>query len=181
MQLVIYGRDPIENLTLWASEYFSPIINHGVSAPTFSTTSFPPGYSGKIVHYYTVADKNTLHIYWQTPPLQYKYRNAVSQFLTKYLGHEGEGSILANLKNECWATGLSAGTEIDTNSYTLLFVSIDITNDGLPHISEVIATVFQYIRLLQGNLGLQEWKDFVRVNQLHFDYAERPIPGGYTV
>ena len=181
MKLVVYGRDPIENLMLWASEYFSPIINRGVSAPTFSTTSFPPGYSGKIVHYYTVADKNTLHIYWQTPPLQYKYRNAVSQFLTKYLGHEGEGSILRNLKNECWATGLSAGTEIDTDSYTLLYVSIDITNDGLPHISEVIATVFQYIRLLQGNLGLQEWKDFVRVNQLHFDYAERPIPGGYTV
>jgi len=180
MQLVIYGRDPIKNLTLWASEYFSPIINRGVSAPTFSTTSFPPGYSGKIVHYYTVADKNTLHIYWQTPPLQYKYRNAVSQFLTRYIGHEGEGSILWKLRNERWATSLSAGTEVNTDSYTLLFVSIDVTNDGLPHISEVISIVYRYIRLLH-NLKMQEWNDFVLVNQLKFDYGEKEKPSDYTV
>ena len=181
MQLVIYGRDPIESLTLWASEYFSPIINRGVSAPTFSTTSFPPGYSGKIVHYYTVADKNTLHIYWQTPPLQYKYRNAVSQFLTRYIGHEGEGSILWKLQNERWATSLSAGTEVNTDSYTLLFVSIDVTNYGLPHISEIISTVYQYIRLLQNSLEMQEWNDFVRVNQLKFDYGEKEKPSDYAV
>ena len=182
MQLVIYGRDPIEYLVLWAYEYFSPIINHGVSAPTFNTTSFPPGYNGKIVHYYTVADKNTLHIYWQTPPLQYKYRNAVSQFLNRYIGHEGVGSILWMLKNQGWATSLSAGTDIDTDSYSLLSVSIDVTDDGLPHISEIIAIVFEYIRLLlQRNLGMQEWDDFVRVNKLTFDYEERGEPGGYVV
>ena len=181
MQLVIYGRDPIENLVLWASEYFSPIINHGVSAPTFNTTSFPPGYNGKIVHYYTVADKNTLHIYWQTPPLQYKYRNAMSQFLTRYIGHKGEGSILSHLINERLATSLSAGMEVNTDSYSLLFVSIDVPNNGLPHISEVIATVFQYLRLLQRYLGMQEWNDFMRVNKLKFDYAERDKPSDYTV
>ena len=181
MQLVIYGRDPIENMTLWANMYFSPIINRGVSAPTFNTTSFPPGYNGKIVHYYTVADKNTLHIYWQTPPLQYKYRNAMSQFLTRYIGHEGEGSILSKLQNERYATSLSAGTELNTDSYSLLFVSIDVTNDGLPHISEVIAIVFEYIRLLQGDLGMQEWDDFERVSKLKFDYAERDKPSDYAV
>ena len=181
MQLIIYGRDPIANLMLWANESFSPITNHGVGAPTFNTTSFPPGYNGKIVHYYTVADKNTLHIYWQTPPLQYKYRNAMSQFLTRYIGHKGEGSILSKLRNERYATSLSAGVELNTDSYTLLFVSIDVTNDGLPHISEIIAIMFQYIRLLQGNLGMQEWNDFVRVNKLKFDYAERDKPSDYAV
>ena len=181
MQLVIYGRDPIENMTLVANKSFSPIINHGVSAPTFNTTSFPPGYNGTIVHYYTVADKNTLHIYWQTPPLQYKYRNAMSQFLTRYIGHEGEGSILSKLRNERYATSLSAGTEIGTDSYSLLFVSIDVTNDGLLHISEVVAIVFEYMRLLQGNLGMQQWDDFVRVNLLKFDYAERDKPSDYAV
>ena len=181
MQLVIYGRDPIVSMILWASEYFSPIINRGVSAPTFSTTSFPPGYSGKIVHYYTVADKNTLHIYWQIPPLQYKYRNAVSQFLTRYIGHKGEGSILWKLQNERWATSLSAVTEVNTDSYTLLFVSIDVTNYGLPHISEIISTVYQYIRLLQNNFEMQEWNDFVRVNQLKFDYGEKEKPSDYAV
>ena len=180
MQLVIYGRDPVENLTLWATEYFSN-ISCCVNASTFSTTSFPPGYSGKIVYYYTVADKNTLHIYWQTPPLQYKYRNAVSQFLTRYIGHEGEGSILWKLRNKRWATSLSAGTEVNTDSYTLMFVSIDITNDGLPHISEVIAIVFQYMRKLPDNLGMQEWDDFVRVNQLKFDYGEKSKPSDYVV
>ena len=105
----------------------------------------------------------------------------MSQFLTRYIGHEGEGSILWHLINERWATSLSAGMEVNTDSYSLLFVSIDITNDGLPHISEVIAIVFEYIRLLQGNLGMQEWNDFARVSKLNFDYAERDKPSDYTV
>ena len=181
MQLVIYGRDPIEELTVWANEYFSPIINRGVSAPTFDTTSFPSEYSRKIVYYYPVANKDTLHIYWQTPPLQDKYRNAVSQFLTRYLGHEGEGSISWKLRTESLATSLAAGTELDTDSYTLLFVSIDVTTDGLSRLSEIISIVFQYVRLLKSNLGPQEWDDFVNVSQLNFDYAEKAKARDYVV
>ena len=182
MQLVIYGRDPIENLTLWADEYFSPIINRNISTPTFDTTSFPLEYRGKFVYYYPVANRDTLHIYWQTPPLQDKYRNAVSQFLTRYLGHEGEGSILWKLRTDSgFATSLTAGTELDTDSYTLLYVSIDITSDGLSHLSEIISTVFQYVRLLKSYLGKQEWEDFVRVHQLNFDYAEKAKAEDYVV
>ena len=181
MQLVIYGRDSIENLTVWAKKYFSPIINRGVSAPTFNTTSFPSEYSRKIVYYYPVANKDTLRIYWQTPPLQDKYRNAVSQFLTRYLGHEGEGSISWKLRTESLATSLTAGTELNTDSYTLLFVSIDITTNGLSRLSEIISIVFQHVRLLRSNLGSQEWEDFVNVSQLNFDYAEKAKVRDYVV
>ena len=181
MELVIYGKHPIENLTVWADEYFSPIANRNVSAPTFNTTSFPPEYSGKIVYYYPVANKDTLHIYWQTPPLQDKYRNAVSQFLTRYLGHEGEGSILSLLKSDSLATSLTAGTELNTDSYTLLFVSVDVTTDGLSHLSEVISIVFQYLRYLKSHFGEQEWEDFVNVSQLNFDYAEKAKAKDYVV
>ena len=182
MQLVIYGRDPIENLTMWADKYFSPINNSNVSAPTFNTTSFPPEYSRKMVFYYPVANRDTLHIYWQTPPLQDKYRNAVSQFLTRYLGHEGEGSILWKLRTDSGlATSLTAGTELDVDSYTLLFVSIDITSGGLSHLSEIISIVFQYVRYLTSHFGEQEWEDFVRVHQLNFDYAEKAKAEDYVV
>ena len=181
MQLVIYGKDPIENLTVWVNEYFSPIANRNVSAPMFNTTSFPPEYSGKIAYYYPVANKDTLHIYWQTPPLQDKYRNAVSQFLTRYIGHEGEGSILWLLKTESLATSLTAGTELDTDSYTLLFVSIDVTTDGLSHLSEIISIVFQYLRHVKSHFGEQEWEDLVNVKQLNFDYAEKAQAEDYVV
>ena len=182
MQLVIYGRDPIENLTSWADEHFSPINNSNVSSPTFNTTSFPPEYSGKIVYYYPVANRDTLDIYWQTPPLQGKYRNAVSQFLTRYLGHEGKGSILWKLRTDSGlATSLTAGIELDTDSYTLLFVSIDITSDGLSRLSEIISIVFQYVRYLTSDFGEQEWEDFVRVHQLNFDYAKKAKAEDYVV
>ena len=182
MQLVIYGKDPIQNLTVWANEYFSPITNRNVSAPTFNTTSFPRElYSGKIVYHYPVANKDTLHIYWQTPPLQDKYRNAVSQFLTRYLGHEGEGSILWKLRSDSLATSLTAGTELDTDSYTLLFVSIDVTTGGLSYLSKIISIVFQYLRYLQSHFGEQEWEDFVNVNQLNFDYAAKAKAEDYVV
>ena len=146
MQLVVYGQEPIPTLTNWTATYFSLIPNRSVSPRTFNTTAFPPEYSGKLVYYRPVADANTISIYWQTQPLESQYRNDVTEFLSRYLGHEGQGSILYYLKQGNWANSLSAGSEVDADSFTLFVVSIELTEEGLSHTSEVVASVLQYIR-----------------------------------
>ena len=92
------------------------------------------------------------------------------------------GSILWKLRTDLgFATSLSAGTELNTDSYTLLFVSIDVTNAGLSRLSEIISIVFQYVRYLTSHFGKQEWEDFVRIHQLNFDYAEKAKAEDYVV
>lgn len=96
--------------------------------------------------YRPVADTHTLSLYWQTLPLQSRYRNDVTEFLSRYLGYEGPGSILYSLKNKNWASSLAAGLEVDTDSFSLLVVSGQVTEEGLEHVSEIVESIFQYIR-----------------------------------
>ena len=114
MQLVVYGKQSLDTLRQWVNNSFSEVPNRGVTTPTFNTTSFPPNssYSGQLVHYYPVADITQLSIYWQTDPLEKKYRNAVASFLARYIGHEGEGSLLQYFREKDWANALSAGAEV---------------------------------------------------------------------
>ena len=79
-------------------------------------------------------------------PLETRYRNDVTEFLSRYLGHEGAGSILDFLKEREWANSLLAGTSESTDSFTLFVMIMELTDDGLRHISDVVATVFQYVR-----------------------------------
>ena len=74
--------------------------------------------------------------------LESLYRNDVTEFLSRYLGHEGQGSILYYLKQGNWANPLSAGQR----SMPTPSLSIELTEEGLSHASEVVASVLQYIR-----------------------------------
>ena len=78
MQLVIYGREDIANLTSYAKSIFSPIANKNIKRPYFSNTSFPAPFNGKIVYYIPVANVDKLTLYWQVAPLRQKYREQVS-------------------------------------------------------------------------------------------------------
>ena len=170
-------------LKQWAGDSFSDIPNRHITAPTFNTTAFPRGYSGKLVYYYPVADLNSLYIYWQTSPLEKKYRNAVSNFISRYIGDKADGSIIEFLREENLADTLSVGTEVDADSFTLFYVSIDLTSYGLSRVSEIILTVFQYIRLLSTDsdqFGML-WDDYVNVTQPNFDYAIKDEPSDYAV
>ena len=78
MQLVIYGREDIANLTSYVKSIFSPIANKKIQKPYFSNTSFPAPFNGKIVYYIPVANVHKLTVYWQVAPLRQKYREQVS-------------------------------------------------------------------------------------------------------
>ena len=158
--------------------------------------------------YYPVADTNTLSLYWQTLPLESHYRNDITDFLSRYLGYEGPGSILYYLKSQSWANSLSAGTEVDADSFSLLVVSIDVTEEGMGHVSEIVHSVFRFIRCVcvcvcvcvhvqhdrrvsyillprllsyQSDYSLQMlWRDYIRVSQVIYDYSEPAEPSDYA-
>lgn len=185
MQLVIYGRDNLTTLTDWTRTYFSDITDRALTPKTYNTTSFPPPFNNRIIYYYPVADSNTMKIYWQLPSMEKKYRNAMSDFLTSYLGQEDGGSVLYYLKRNELATSLSAGTEFDTTSYTLIYVQIELTDKGLDQSSIVIHAVNKYIGLLR-NISLEDdfneyFNDFVSIQQTLYDYGERKAPQQYIL
>ena len=186
MQLVIYGRDNLDTLLNMTRASFSAVPNRNLTKTTYSTTSFPPGaqYSGFIVHYYPVADQNTLTLYWQiTPSLEPFYRNAVASFLSQYLGHEGTTSAAYRLKILNYITSLGTYLEVETDTYSLFAVQMVLTDSGVHKVSEVVQIVFQHIARLR-NMNESEfdrlWKEFADVSQIRFDYSERATPINYV-
>jgi insulysin len=183
MQLVVYGKDPLPTLTSWVNTSFSSIPNRHISPQTFATTPFPQEYSQKLVFYYPVADTNSLSLYWQTAPLDPHYRNDVVEFLSRYLGYEGEGSVLQYLKSESLAVSLSAGLEVSADSFSLFLVSIELTEKGLGRVPDIVKTVFQFISLLSSQSESQMkslWDSHVAVSRVVFDHSEPEEPSDYT-
>ena len=184
MQLVVYGRDDLDTLRDMAVRSFSAVPNRDLTKATYNSTSFPPQYSGVIIHFYPVANSDTLYIYWQiTPSLQPYYRHAVGSFINQYLNHEGTTSAAYKLKSLNYVTSLSTDVYMDTDSFTLYTVQIELTDEGVRNVSGVIRILFQYIVRFQ-SINESEfnrlWQDFVSVSQIRFDYSERSPPINYV-
>ena len=184
MQLVVYDHDDLDTLSNMTNLSFSAIPNRNVAKAAYNTTSFPPQYSGYIIHYYPEADTNILTIYWQvTPSLQPHYRNAVESFITRYLNHQGTTSAAYKLKMMDYAGFLYAGIEFQTDSYSLFVVQIGLTGNGIRDMSEVVRVLFQHVvrfRSINESEFNQLWADFKSVSQIRFDYSERVPPINYV-
>ena len=184
MQLVVYGHDNLNTLSHMTTRSFSAIPNRNVAKATYDTTSFPPQYSGYIIHYYPEADTDILTIYWQvTPSLQPHYRNAVGSFITHYLRNKETTSAAYKLKMMDYATSLHAGIEFETDSYSLFVVQIRLTWNGIRDVSEVVRILFQHIVRFQSITESEFnrlWADFISVSQIRYDYSEKPHPIYYV-
>ena len=75
------------------------------------------------------------------------------------------------------------GTDVSTDTYTFVALDVTLTQNGLSHISEVIAAIMQYIKLLQSlneSEMKQYWNDFVSITTINFDYFTKISPDKYV-
>ena len=82
------------------------------------------------------------------------------------------------------AFSLAAGTELATDSFHLFSLQITLSDRGLDSISEVVHSVFSFTHLLSNLTEADfsdKWEDFVNVNKVTFDYAEKQSPNDYAV
>ena len=63
------------------------------------------------------------------------------------LGHEGEGSLHAELDARGWVDGLYAGLAVSCRDGALLELSIELTRAGEAALDDVLALAWRWIRL----------------------------------
>lgn len=95
------------------------------------------------------------------------------EYIGNFIGHEGEGSLLAVLKEKEWAINLNAGGYFAWRDGETFAVNIQLTPEGLQHVDVIQALVFDFIELLKKK-GLQAWRydELARLSQMSFNYAE---------
>ena len=94
------------------------------------------------------------------------------------LGHEGEGSVIAHLKQVGFASYLFAGCDTDSNFdnnslFSLFRIAITLTSKGLGNWPYVVDTVIRYIRMAMEE-GPQEWiySEIKNLAALDYDYLD---------
>ena len=74
MQLVVYGKEDVDQLEDWARNIFSDITNKGILPPRAPNPAYPTGYKPRLIVYKPLTPTPQLSIVWQTPSRQDLYR-----------------------------------------------------------------------------------------------------------
>lgn len=181
MKLVVLGREDLDQLTSWVIEKFSGVRNTGREPPLFDRSPLTQEQLQKQIFAKSVKDVRKLKIAFPIPDQGPHFRSKPGSFLSHFIGHEGEGSILSHLKKKGWCDRLSAGATGDANGFEFFKISIDLTQEGLKNHEKVLESVFKYIHLLR-NSNLEQWThdEVARLSELMFRFKEKIDPADYA-
>ncbi len=181
MKLVIIGKDPIPKLEQIARTYFSQVKNRNLTPQSFGSIPLVTDDLPRKVAIEPIKAMRQLRLTFQIPSYRQYYRNKPGSVVSQLLGDEGEGSILAYLRNKGWATSLSAGAGYGTRDFSFFEVTISLTKDGLNHENDIIHTIFQYIELIKKEQDLSRYfQEMKRMAAIGFQFKEKDNPSDYA-
>ena len=182
MTLVLAANYPLDQLQEWATTRFAAVPDRQIAARSAPEPMFQPGQLPLDLNVEPVKEIRRLQFTFPMPESLSLYQNKPIQLLTTLLGHEGEGSILALLKQKGWAESLTAGSSLATTFESNIVVQIELTMSGLLHVDDITRILDQYISLLkQGPLPDYLMTEQQQLAQLAFRFREQEDISDYVV
>src|SRR6056300_574795 len=112
MSIALVGAEDLDTLEEWVVDIFGEMRNDGDAAIDLSAAQASPYASVVPMRVLTTQVKDGQHvsITHELPAwTQKNYKNKSAAYLETLLGHEGHGSLFAELKRRGWASDLRAG------------------------------------------------------------------------
>lgn len=132
----------------------------------------------------SIKDVKEIVLEFPFPDLHQFYRRNPSKIISHLIGHEGDGSILSELKKNGWALELSAGVQGGGNGFSFFKISVEMTDQGLENYTEIIRLIFQYILMMKSqlSLGVLKWifHECQLLGEISFKFKEKIAPSRYT-
>eukprot|EP01125_Pyxidicula_operculata_P021092 TRINITY_DN7996_c0_g1_i1.p1 TRINITY_DN7996_c0_g1~~TRINITY_DN7996_c0_g1_i1.p1 ORF type:complete len:1020 (-),score=227.50 TRINITY_DN7996_c0_g1_i1:170-3229(-) len=182
MRLAILGRESLDTLEGWAQELFSVVPNHSEIEPSSSWNNATPFREQDLmikVEAVSIKDEDYLYISYPLPSLRSMYYCKPAEYLSHLIGHEVNGTVLHLLKQNGWATSLSAGLDDDLSQFAVFRISVELTPVGFDNVDQIISLIYQYIRLINdtqgGGGGVSEWRynEVKSTASIRFNYLEK--------
>jgi insulysin len=149
MTLALTGPSSLDRLEALARTHFSPVPDLQRPELRYPADYLPPKAALRLLRMEPVQDLRRLTLSFPLPDLRAQAGSKPAELVAFVLGHEGAGSLLAALKAEGLATGLSVGADADTPDYGSFDVSVNLTPQGLVQYERVLASVFAAINQLR--------------------------------
>ncbi|XP_012283502.1 insulin-degrading enzyme isoform X2 [Orussus abietinus] len=181
MALSVLGKESLDELETMVSNLFSKVKNKDVEAPIWKEHPFDDNsFQSK---WYMVPVKNIrkLNIFFPLPYLHEYYKSLPENYISHLIGHEGKGSLLSCLKAKGWCNTLAAGKRSPAKEIYFFGVYIDLTEEGMNHIDDIIALIFQYINVMKQEGPLQ-WifNEFRDIAAMNFRFKEKLSARSYV-
>lgn len=178
MTLVLTSNESLDALEKLARDKFSavPVLNN------VPKIDFPPlfndGELPKIVEIKPVQEQRTLMLTFQIPVQEANQRENPVGFVARMLTAEGENSLQDRLKAKGWIEGIQASPFIEYGSTDTFMIAASLTQEGMNHQDEIIASLFDQIELVKKE-GVQEWRynEIKNLSEMGFRFSENSSLG----
>ncbi len=148
MKLVLLGKDPLDQMEAWVKKMFAGVKNTDRAPLKYDPDIYDDGVLPQLISIKPVANKHILKLSFEVPSTYQYWKSKPASVLGHLLGHEGEGSLLSQLKREDLVTSLSAGAY--SYSFAGTFdVNMNLTDHGYGQVDRIVELFFSYIKLLK--------------------------------
>ncbi|XP_062187589.1 insulin-degrading enzyme-like 1, peroxisomal isoform X2 [Phragmites australis] len=182
MQLVVYGKESLDNLQSLVENKFCDIRNVGRKLFSFPGHPCTSEHLQILVKAVPIKQGHTLRILWPSTPNIRHYKEGPCKYVSHLIGHEGEGSLFYILKKLGWAMSLEAGERDWSYEFSFFSVVIQLTDVGQEHMEDIVGLLFRYITLLQTS-GTPKWifDELQAICETGFHYQDKSPPINYVV
>jgi len=181
MRLVVLGSESLDELEALVTPMFNQVPNKDYSHELIEQPLFAPGSLPMLVEVEPQATLRQLQISFPVADYRDVYKVKPVSYVSNLIGHEGEGSLLSQLKGEGLAEGLSAGAGLSWRGGSLLSVNVSLTEKGVEQYQRVLQLIFSYTDMLRQK-GPQDWiySESSQLAELRFRFQEQVEPMHYV-
>lgn len=175
MRLIVISPKPLNELKELVVNDFSGIPNTNKNRFLLDVPYTQSSVKGKMVVIEPLKDKRSVTAIWELPSkIAAMHQEKPGSLLCHILGHEGEESLLAELKRENLATGITCGSSSSGAINSDLMIEITLTDKGFQQVNDVIYLLFQTINMLKNEGFPKELYDEINaIEKLKYQYQQR--------
>lgn len=181
MKLVVLGREDLDQLQAMVEPRFSVVANANVTVDIHSEPFFESGSLPRLVSAVPLQNTRELSLSFPIPKMLPHWQGKPTSYLASLIGHEGDGSLLDNLKKRGWAESLGAGLALEDRGSAIFSVDIGLTPAGFENREQVVEMFFAWVALIRSQ-GIEGWRyeEQSRLNQIAFRFQEKQNPVSYA-
>jgi len=183
MRLVVVSPLPLDKLRTLIVEDFKGIPSQSRQSFSLDKKALDVSAEGKLVYIEPIKDTRTLALVWELPFEVEQMRDSQpASVICHVIGHEGEESLLAQLKRENLAEKLSCGQLHLGDKNREFIIEITLTDEGVKEIDHILSRAFQTITLLKEK-GIPQslFDEIQQMNRINYQYQQREDLFGYLM
>ncbi|CAI1166321.1 pitrilysin [Serratia quinivorans] len=172
MMGVLYSNQPLPELAELAAKTFGKIPNRDASVPPITVPSVTPEQQGIIIHYVPAQPRKQLKVEFRIGNNSAEFRSKTDTYISYLIGNRSQNTLSDWLQKQGLADAINAGADpmVDRNG-GVFSISVSLTDKGLAKRDEVVAAIFNYLKMLRSEGIKQSYFDEIsHVLNLDFRY-----------